>query len=120
MTQAWQNLPFAPAPGTIVCPLSTLSGAVASFDLDGFPLIVVRSAHGLRGYVNACPHQYLPLDWRSKSILSADGRVLRCSNHAAGFDAATGIGIDGPGKDCLLDMVPLEERDGQIVIGKPI
>lgn len=117
MTEAWKEMPFAPAPGTRVCAASALDGPVNSFDLDGFPLILVRSAVGLRAYVNACPHQALPLDWRSGNVLSRDRRVLRCSNHAAGFDAVTGEGIDGFGEGCSLDPIPVDERDGVIVIG---
>lgn len=115
MAETWRDMPFAPAPGTEVC--AGFDGPVASFDLDGFPLVVVRSADGIRAYVNACPHQFLPLDWRSGNVLSGDGRVLRCSNHAAGFDAVTGQGIDGLGTGCALHPVPVEERAGCIVIG---
>ncbi len=115
MMEAWRDMPCAPAPGTVIC--AGFDGAVAGFDLDGFPLLLVRSADGLRAYVNACPHRFLPLDWRSGNILSGDGRVLRCSNHDAGFDAGTGQGIDGFGAGCALDPVPVKERSGHIVIG---
>ena len=115
---AWASFPNAPAPGTAICALSEVPGAgVASFDLAGFPLLLVASAEGLRAYVNACPHQFLPLDWRSARILSPDATVLRCSNHDAGFDAATGAGIDGFGQGCALDPVPVRAVGGTLVIG---
>ncbi|MBF9061474.1 Rieske 2Fe-2S domain-containing protein [Rhodobacterales bacterium HKCCSP123] len=115
---AWRAFPGAPAPGTVVCPASGVPRTgVRSVDLDGFPLLLVASRAGLRAYVNACPHQDLPLDWRSPRILSGDGGTLRCSNHGAGFDACTGAGIDGLGQGCALDPVPVSLRDGRLVIG---
>ncbi len=111
-------MPFAPAPGTRVCGINEFTGPVQSFDMDGFPLILVRAASGLRAYVNACPHQYLPLDWRSNSILSDDAKVLRCSNHEAGFDACSGAGVIGLGAGCSLDQVPITERGDDFVIGE--
>lgn len=115
---AWRDMAFAPGPGTRVCALDDLpaQGAI-SRDLGGFPILLVATPDGLRAYVNACPHQYLPLDWRSGNILSADGDVLRCSNHDAGFDAATGQGVDGLGQGCALDPVPVRVAGPWVVIG---
>jgi nitrite reductase/ring-hydroxylating ferredoxin subunit len=71
----------------------------------------------VQAFVNACPHQYLPLDHRGDSILSADGTVIRCTNHGAGFCASTGHGVEGLGIDQQLDVVPVRICDlGQIVI----
>jgi len=115
---AWMDFPGAPPEGARVCAAGDVpETGVASFDLDGFPILLVASAEGLRAYVNACPHQYLPLDWRSANILSADGGMLRCSNHDAGFDACTGQGVDGLGQGCALDPIPVRIRDGWLVIG---
>jgi len=115
---AWRDFPGAPPEGTRICAAEDLPGTgVASFDLDGFPILLVAASEGLRAYVNACPHQFLPLDWRSASILSADANTLRCSNHDAGFDADTGQGVDGLGQGCALDPVPVSLRDGWLVIG---
>lgn len=115
---AWASYPDAPAPATRICALRDVpQEGVRSIDLNGFPLLLVVSTDGLRAYVNACPHQFLPLDWRSARILSADGGLLRCSNHDAGFDACTGEGIDGLGQGCALDPVPIREEGGDLVIG---
>lgn len=81
-----------------------------------FPLLLVRMGGFLRAYVNACPHQYLPLDYRSSSVLSADGARLLCSAHGAVFDPATGGCLSGDGADGL-DPVPVVESDGLIRIG---
>ena len=117
MSDAWKSYPRAPRPGTVLCAAAALpTRGTLGVEVGGFPVLLVR-AGGLRAFVNACPHQFLPLDYRGGGVLSADGAVLRCSNHAAGFDAGTGMGIDGHGQGCWLDQVPVEVRDGQVVIG---
>lgn len=71
-------------------------------------------------YVNACPHQYLPLDYRNDRILSADGALLRCSNHSAGFRLSDGQGVEGFGQGACLDPVPVSvNKDGTVVIHDP-
>lgn len=115
--QSWRTMPGAPGSGTPVCLADELDQPVSSVVLDGFPLLLVRSADGLKAYVNACPHQFLPLDWRSGNILSADGRLLRCSNHDAGFDACSGQGLGGLVAGCALIPVPIREVDGAVLIG---
>src|ERR1044072_2765954 len=72
-----------------------------------FPIVIVRSAGTLVAYVNACPHQYLPLDHRGDNVLSADGKILRCTNHSAGFRVEDGVGVEGLGLDCSLDAIPI-------------
>ncbi|UWQ97256.1 Rieske 2Fe-2S domain-containing protein [Rhodobacteraceae bacterium M385] len=115
---AWASFPNAPALGTRICDIADIPvTGVKSYDIDGFPLILVASAEGLRAYVNACPHQFLPLDWRSEAILSQDAEMLRCSNHDAGFDACTGAGLDGLGQGCALDPVPVHVHGAALLIG---
>ncbi len=111
---SWQDLSTAPAPGTVICDTDRVKG-VCALDLDGFPLLLIRDAAGLRGFVNLCPHQYLPLDFHGDRILSADGARLICSSHQAQFDAVTGEVCAGPA-DCGLDSVPLREQNGKILI----
>ncbi|MFD2816250.1 Rieske (2Fe-2S) protein [Paracoccus aerius] len=94
---AWTDYSSAPAPGTRVCPLAQVAGVLSLSvvtDKGSFPLLVTQ-AGGLRAYVNACPHQYLPLDYRSDQLLSADGTMLMCSAHGARFDISTGAALGG-------------------------
>jgi nitrite reductase/ring-hydroxylating ferredoxin subunit len=115
---AWTDYSSAPPAGTPVCASAEVTGTLTlevSSEAGRFPMILVQSPEGLRGYVNACPHQYLPLDYRVAQLLSADGTMLLCTAHGARFDAASGAVIGGA--DCGLDMVPLCERNGQILIG---
>lgn len=115
---AWRDFPGAPEPGAALCAIAELPKAgVKSVDLNGFPVLLVASAEGLRTYVNACPHQYLPLDWRTANILSEDGERLRCSNHAWGFDACTGAGLDGGAEGCALDPLPVHMAGDTVRIG---
>ncbi|WP_068110800.1 Rieske (2Fe-2S) protein [Tropicimonas marinistellae] len=120
MSDDWKSYPGAPADGTVICPLADVPEAgTASVDLEGFPVLLARSGGRLVAYVNACPHQFLPLDYRRGSVLSADGKVLRCSNHEAGFELETGKGVDGFGVGCSLDPVPVEVTgDGLVRIGE--
>lgn len=124
MTQAWQQYRSAPALGTRLAQLDEIPiGGSHSVTLEGekgsFPLLLVRLEGAVYGYVNACPHQFLPLDQRGSRILSQDGEVLRCTNHAATFSTRTGEGLSGHGEGCALDPVPLSVNDdGWLVIGQ--
>jgi nitrite reductase/ring-hydroxylating ferredoxin subunit len=125
MTQAWQQYRSAPALGTRLVRLDELAiGSTHNLTLQGekgsFPLLLVRLDGALLGYVNACPHQYLPLDQRGPRILSQDGESLRCTNHDATFSSRTGEGTGGLGLGCELDPVPVGvDPEGWVVIGEP-
>lgn len=115
----WTDLSSAPAPGTPVAGVSDLSAAQAvtvTTEKGDFPLLIVATGEGIKGYVNACPHQFLPLDYRSPRLLSQDGTRLMCSAHGAMFDATTGQGVAGEGLGCSLSPVPLRESEGRIFI----
>lgn len=114
---AWTDYSFAPAPGTPVCDAAQVEKVLSlsvTTDRGAFPMLVLRAGDDLRAYVNACPHQYLPLDHRSDRIVSADGTMLMCSAHGARFDMLTGKAVAGA--DCGLDPVPVAVVDGTVVI----
>lgn len=123
MTQAWQQYRSAPSPGTRLVRLKELTpGDSRSLTLTGekgsFPLLLIRLDDALLGYVNACPHQYLPLDQRGSRILSRDGEQLRCSNHDATFASRSGEGLGGLGLGCKLDPVPVHvDEESWVVVG---
>lgn len=114
---AWTDYSTAPASGTRVCDLDTV-GTVTALSVDtekgAFPMILARDGEQVRAYVNACPHQYLPLNYRGDQLLSADGRMLLCTAHGARFDLSNGEAIDGA--DCGLDPVPVAIVEGTVVI----
>ncbi|GAA0589920.1 hypothetical protein GCM10009416_30580 [Craurococcus roseus] len=66
-------------------------------------VLVVRRGAGLRAYLDLCPRQYLPLTWRGRRVLSADGERLRCSNHGAEFAVGDGLRGFGAGGRVRLD-----------------
>jgi len=48
-------------------------------------------------------------------VLSADGTILRCTNHDAAFRAEDGAGVEGHGLNCGLDTIPIAvDGDGWI------
>lgn len=119
MAEAWKSYRGAPAEGTEVCTVEKIPDpGTLTFDLDGFPLLLVKRSGTVRAFVNACPHQYLPLDYQGDKLLSADGRIIRCTNHQAGFLIETGEGVEGLGIGCALDAVPVSITDeGAVMIG---
>ena len=115
---AWTDYFSAPAPGTPVCDAAQVGDVLSlsvTTDRGAFPMLVLRAGGALRAYVNACPHQYLPLDYRGDRLVSADGTMLMCSAHGARFDILTGAAVAGA--DCGLDAVPVRIVEGMVVIG---
>lgn len=115
---SWTDYSAAPAPGTPLCHEDEISGVhsmVVETARGRFPLLILRAGADWRAYVNACPHHYLPLDYKGGQLLSADGTKLLCTVHGARFDIDTGAAIEGT--DCGLDSVPLKVIDGILTIG---
>lgn len=103
----YTDFPDFPEKGTILCANSDIrAGGAHVAMLREFPYLVVQSADGPRAYVNVCPHQFLPLDYRSPQIIGTDGSLL-CSNHSATFDALSGAGTGGLGLGCQLTAIPI-------------
>ncbi len=121
-TMNWKDLSSAPAKGTFVAKMKDVPEGVTTLDVrsqaGAFPMILAHQAGQFYAYVNACPHQYLPLNYRGSQILSAKGDQLMCTSHGAMYDLESGIGTAGHGLGCALDSVPLEiTKGGQILIG---
>jgi nitrite reductase/ring-hydroxylating ferredoxin subunit len=123
---SWAENPLAPAPGTSLGSLETVDDAsVREFQFgEGrrvFSMLVVRRGDDLRAYVNACPHVWLPLTFRSPRLLSEDGARLVCSNHLAEFAVDDGRALSGPVEPgCGLERIPVHvDGRGEIVIGEP-
>lgn len=122
----WKDYPSAPNSGAFISNLSDIVDGTTTLELNtkngNFPLIIVRKDKSIYAYVNVCPHQHLPLDYRFKNILSSDGKYLMCSAHGAKFDYKTGqIKTDklktDDTLDCRLDYVPINlSTDGKITI----
>jgi nitrite reductase/ring-hydroxylating ferredoxin subunit len=116
MDLAWDDFPDAPASGDVICSDSDVAeGDVLSLALGDYPVLISRLDGVVAVFVNACPHQFLPLDQRG-DIISANVRRLMCSNHQAEFDRTTGEGLAGEGLGCRLTKLPIEARDGSIIV----
>ncbi|MBP2296549.1 Rieske (2Fe-2S) protein [Azospirillum rugosum] len=112
---------MVPATGTVLCRLDELpDGDAREFRFgEGrrvFSMLVLRRGGGVRAYVNACPHVWLPLTYRGGSVVSADGARLVCSNHQAEFAVEDGRALGGPVEaDCRLTPVPVAVGDDGVV-----
>jgi len=119
MSLKWHDYPGAPAPGSMICDVKAIpETGILSTRIGGFPVLVLHNANRTHVFVNACPHQFLPLDQRSNSILSSDGLRLMCSNHSAEFDIETGKGTKGFGTGCQLVEVPSSVTTDRLYIRK--
>jgi nitrite reductase/ring-hydroxylating ferredoxin subunit len=115
LSDFYEKFSRAPDVGTVICQSEQVAlGSTVSFDLNGVPVLISRTVQGLFAYVNACPHQYLPLDYRKGNVLTSDGAQILCSNHDARFEVETGNGVSGFGEGCALDAVPIVEANGEI------
>ncbi|HBN30601.1 MAG TPA: hypothetical protein DD416_05110 [Rhodobacteraceae bacterium] len=113
----WTDFPDAPQSGAKLCDAVDVPDAgVLSVLIDDFPVLVMFAGSAVRAFVNACPHQFLPLDLRAGEILSVDGQHLLCSNHTAMFRASDGLGVAGEGLGCALSAIPVEIRGAGIFI----
>lgn len=80
-------------------------------------IFIVRRGTGVHGYVNSCPHQGTPLDWRPSDFMSDDGRYIQCATHGALFEIADGTCIAGPcAGDSLTPVNLAVDETGQIFI----
>jgi nitrite reductase/ring-hydroxylating ferredoxin subunit len=118
----WQSYSSAPPAGTPVCSSADIAeGVVLSISVASekgdLPVLVTRLERRLHAFVNACPHQYLPLDYQGSNLLSADGTMLMCASHGARFTIEDGVCVDGPAMGCALDRIPVVEADGTVRIG---
>lgn len=121
MYDAWRNYSNAPREGAIVCPSNAIEeGKSRGLEIISngsiFPVMATRINGIIYCYVNACPHQYLPLNYRSDNIISSDGRSFLCSVHGAAFDIKTGNCLTGDLDK--LDTIPVfEDQEGNVCIG---
>lgn len=113
--------PEPPPAGTVLCALTELPEPGAREFHSGppearFRLFLVRHGGRLRAYRNLCPHFGLPLNIRPDQFLDAAGERLLCRMHFAQFRVADGICERGPCVGQRLEAVPIEVREGQVVV----
>ncbi|MBI0539480.1 Rieske (2Fe-2S) protein, partial [Roseomonas sp. KE2513] len=94
------------------------SATPITYERDGrsTALLVVHQGGRLVAYLDMCPHQYLPLTWRGRRVLSADGTRIRCSSHGAEFAVEDGRPLSGPSDGNGLTAVALRVEDGTVYL----
>jgi nitrite reductase/ring-hydroxylating ferredoxin subunit len=79
-------------------------------------VFAVRSGNSVSVWLNDCPHQHRPLEYRQDQFLSSDGGHIVCYAHSAHFHLQTGDCFAGPCLGQSLVRVASEVRNGQVFI----
>lgn len=77
---------------------------------------IVRQQNQAFVWLNDCPHEHRPLEYRQDQFLSADGNHIVCYAHSAHFDIRTGVCFAGPCTGRSLTRVPARIEDGKVWI----
>ena len=113
---------FPPTPFKPVCVMSEArrlrEGDGLTFDVvvDNVP----RAAFAVRykgkpyGFINMCPHQWLPLDFGDAHFFDDEYDAIVCCNHGGRFTPETGECVAGPPLGGHLTRLTMEERDGEL------
>jgi nitrite reductase/ring-hydroxylating ferredoxin subunit len=119
---AWRQHRDAPAPGSPLCRLDSLTdGGCRELKFgvgEGLlTLLLHRQGAEVSAYVNSCPHFSLPLNAKPHTFLLMSGRRIMCAWHCAVFELTTGRCLAGPALGLDLERVPVEVRDDVILMG---
>jgi len=79
-------------------------------------MFVVQAGDGIRGYVNACPHAALPLEWQPDRFLTSDRALILCGTHGAFFRPEDGYCVKGPCHGRSLEPVTVAIVDGWVCL----
>lgn len=107
---------------TPLCRLEEIEdGEARGFDLgrgaEPREILVLRQGAAVFGYVNACPHLGVPLEFLPDRFLTADGRFLLCATHGAIFRKEDGFCLAGPCSGQALRPVPLRlDAEGRVFL----
>jgi nitrite reductase/ring-hydroxylating ferredoxin subunit len=85
---------------------------------DRLDVVVVLKDGKHYGYINSCPHQFIPLEIFPDQFFSDDGKHLICCGHGALFEPDTGLCIEGPCENEYLDSLAITEKDGLIYLSE--
>ena len=84
--------------------------------VEGF---VINNGGTVSAYVNCCPHAGNPLDLKTDTLLTTDGRHLVCSTHGAVFAPDTGVCVEGPCPGARLERLLVGREGDRLVITCP-
>lgn len=83
-------------------------------------LCVVRQGDEVFVWLNDCPHEHRPMEYRQDRFLSADGSHIVCYAHSAHFDIRTGHCFAGPCTGRYLTRVLARLENGKVWIPKEL
>ena len=110
----------APAPqgGEVLCALDDIAdpGGKRFAPAGRQAFFVIRTGDAVRGYLNTCPHQGTPLDWKPDTFLSYDKSLIQCSTHWARFRIDDGECVAGPCLGKSLVPVAVRVRGANVVL----
>jgi nitrite reductase/ring-hydroxylating ferredoxin subunit len=113
--------PAQPLPGTVLCPLEEISDAGAKGfvfrEADAlFAGFILREGSEIRGFIDRCPHNGMPLSALPDRYLTRDGRFIICSGHGALFLKADGVCVAGPCAGESLETWAVTVSGGAVVV----
>jgi nitrite reductase/ring-hydroxylating ferredoxin subunit len=97
-----------PDPGSRGFTLGSHTGAVEIF--------MVRRGPQVYAYRNSCPHTGATLEWQPDVFLDHSRTLIQCGLHGALFRIENGECVHGPCVGRHLEAVPVEVRDGTILL----
>jgi len=106
-------------PGTSLCLLSDVPDPGSKgFKVGRRPRIfIVRFGNEVFGYINLCPHQGTPLDWKPDAFLTFEDYAIICATNGALFKIEDGICTWGPCQGLRLAPVSVYVQDDWIKLG---
>ena len=105
--------------GTSLCLLSDIPDPGSrGFKVGRRPRIfIVRVGNEVFGYINLCPHQGTPLDWKPDAFLTFEEDAIMCATHGALFNIEDGICTWGPCQGMRLASVSVYVQEDWIKLG---
>ncbi|WP_449467546.1 Rieske (2Fe-2S) protein [Stenotrophomonas humi] len=89
----------------------------AVLDGDAETLVLYREGDQVRAWLNVCPHAGRALDWAPGQFLKSREGHLVCAVHGASFELQNGVCVAGPCRGDSLRAVPVQVRDGRVLLG---
>ncbi|MNM62179.1 Rieske [2Fe-2S] domain protein [compost metagenome] len=88
----------------------------AVLDGDAETLVLYRDGDQVRAWLNVCPHAGRALDWAPGQFLKSREGHLVCAVHGASFELQNGVCVAGPCRGDSLRAVPVQVRDGRVLL----
>lgn len=124
MHDDWQRHPARPPAGSVLCRTDEIpdgGGRLLAIG-DGnepFRIVLLRSGDRVFAWYNRCPHFGVPLALKDEWLILRANEYLGCNVHYARFRWQDGYCDNGECVGDSLQAIPLELRDGRVLMGTP-